>query len=286
MTDAVMQQRLRLRACDYSPVPLFGKQPALKDWQNKIGTNAAEIALWSKLFPQASNTGCLTRLMPTLDLDIMHPEAAERIEEFVRDAFGERGVVMARIGKAPKRAILFKTSKPFKKITALVRAPDGGEEKVEMLGDGQQLAVAGEHPETRKPYWWRSGAPWHVPRGDLPNLDEPEARALVDNAVSILADFGYTPAGRIPGSARGNGNGGNGDDRWTALVGNIAAGRALHDSFRDLAAMLILAGMNRGAACCLLHAVAELIEHYDARTEARLRDIPRAIDSAVAKYGR
>ena len=65
-----------------------------------------------------------------------------------------------------------------------------------------------------------------------------------------------------------------------------AAGRALHESFRDLAAMLIASGMDKGAANHLLHALAEQIEHYDARTESRLRDIPRAIDSAVAKYRR
>ena len=124
-----------------------------------------------------------------------------------------------------------------------------------------------------------------MPRADLPNLDESDARALVDNAVSIAGDFGYarsSSAASIP--ARGNGNGG--DDRWNTLVGNIAAGRALHDSFCSLACMLILAGMNKGAANHLLHALAELIDHYDTRVEARLRDIPRAIDSAIAKYGR
>ena len=47
--------------------------------------------------------------------------------------------------------------------------------------------------------------------------------------------------------------------------------------------MLVLSGMNKGAACHLLHALAERIEHYDTRVESRLRDIPRAIDSAVGK---
>ena len=244
--------------------------------------------MWGKLWSTATNTGVLTRLTPTLDLDIMHPEAAERVEEFVRDCFGEHGVVMIRIGKAPKRAIPFRTSTPFKKITVPLMSPMGDDEKIELLADGQQVVVEGEHPETHKPYCWHGGAPWHIPRADLPYLTEPEARALVDNATSILADFGYARPSAASTPARGNGNGGNGngDDRWNTLVGNIAAGRALHDSFRDLAAMLILAGMNKGAACHLLHALAELIDHYDARTESRLRDIPRAVHSAAGKYSR
>ena len=283
------EQRLRLRACGYLPIPLFGKTPAPKEWQKITAVSPEMIAMWGKSWPTATNTGILTRLTPTLDLDLLHEPAAVAAEEFVRDAFGERGTVMSRIGKPPKRAILFRTSRPFRKITTLLRAPGGGEEKIELLADGQQVVVDGIHPDTGKPYWWRSGAPWHIPRADLPYLGEDEARALVDNAVSIAGDFGYAPVGlRGNGGSNGgsNGGGGNGDDRWVALVGNIGAGRALHDSIRDLACMLILAGMNPGAAKHLLDALAERIEPYDARVEARLRDIPRAIDSAVGKYRR
>ena len=227
--------------------------------------------------------------MPTLDLDIMHEPAAVAVEEFVRDAFDERGFVLVRIGKPPKRAIPFRTNAPsFRKITVPLIAPNGSDDqKVELLADGQQVVVDGEHPETYKPYCWHGGPPWHIPRADLPYLHEEEARALVQNVVSILADFGYRAAS-VPTPARGNGGngGGNGDERWLTLVGNICAGRALHDSFRDLAAMLIASGMQKGAACHLLHALAEQIDHCDARTESRLRDIPRAINSAVGKYRR
>ena len=238
-------------------------------------------------WPTATNTGVLTRLTPTLDLDLMHEPAAVAVEEFVRDAFGERGHVMVRIGKPPKRAIPFRTSKPFKKITAPLRAPDGGDEKIELLADGQQVAVAGEHPETHKPYWWHGGTPWHVPRADLPYLDEDEARALVENAVSIAHRLRVCAARaqRAPRAGQRRQRQ-RGDDRWQTLVDNIAAGRALHDSFSDLAGMLIVSGMHQGAAKPLLHALAEIIDRYDARVEARIRDIPRAIDSAVAKYGR
>src|SRR5262249_15613718 len=97
--------------------------------EQKTTTNPAEIALWDKLFADASNTGVLTRLAPTLDIDILNPEAAKAVEELVRERFEERGFVLVRIGKAPKRAIPFRTDTPFKKIVANLIAPDGSEQK-------------------------------------------------------------------------------------------------------------------------------------------------------------
>jgi hypothetical protein len=50
--------------------------------------------------------------------------------------------------------------------------------------------------------------------------------------------------------------------------------------------MLFASGMGSGHAKHLLCALGDEIEPYDARVEARLRDIPRAIDSAYAKFKR
>jgi bifunctional DNA primase/polymerase-like protein len=63
----------------YAPLPIEGKRPPLKDWQKKTVTNAAEIELWGKAYPQATNTGILTQLTPTLDIDITNPEAAKAL---------------------------------------------------------------------------------------------------------------------------------------------------------------------------------------------------------------
>ena len=44
-----------------------------------------------------------------------------------------------RFGRAPRRALLFRTSTPFPKIVAKFVAPNGSKHKIEFLGDGQQL---------------------------------------------------------------------------------------------------------------------------------------------------
>src|SRR4029077_14042201 len=138
MTDAIVDLRKSLWRGGYSPIPLEGKLPVLKAWEKKITTNVEEIALWSKIYDRAENTGALTRVMPTLDIDIKNEEAAKAIEDLARERFEERGHVLVRIGQPPKRAIPLRTNEPFKKIISNLTAPSGASEKIELLCDGQQ----------------------------------------------------------------------------------------------------------------------------------------------------
>jgi hypothetical protein len=280
----ILQRRLQLRQYGYMPIPLFGKVPALKSWQTYTVISADMIRLWEKVWPD-TNTGCLTRYMPALDIDLLNEAAAVAVEDLVRERFEERGWILVRIGQAPKRALLFHTHCPFPKITVNLTAPNGHAEKLEFLCDGQQVVVDGIHPETGKPYHWFGGEPWRYRRDELPRIHKPEAQQFINDAANLLiTGFGYTGTaaalksnGRAPIS---------GEAAWKYHLDNIRAGRSLHDSFRDLAAMLIGAGMEKGAAVHLLYALGERVEPYDARVETRLRDIPRAIDTAVQKYRR
>ena len=55
---------------------------------------------------------------------------------------------MVRFGRAPKRAILLRTDEPFKKIMRAFTAPDGSEQQIEIMANGQQVVVFGTHPDT------------------------------------------------------------------------------------------------------------------------------------------
>ena len=87
-TDRIVTNELRkrLRADGYMPIPVIGKQPPLERWQTKTETNDAEIELWGKLYSNAASTGLLTRMMPTLDIDIKAPAAAQAVEALVRNS--------------------------------------------------------------------------------------------------------------------------------------------------------------------------------------------------------
>jgi hypothetical protein len=129
-------------------------------------------------------------MMPTLDLDIMNEKAVLVAEDIVRLRMKHRGALLVRIGRPPKRAIPFRCDEPFKKLQVLFD-PDG-DEKVEFLADGQQVAVAGVHPDIHQPYRWIGRELWTVPREDLPTISGDEAKELVDEIVAMLCrEHGY-----------------------------------------------------------------------------------------------
>jgi len=279
-----LELRLHLHRNGYAPLPLIGKAPVLKNWQQKTETNAQEIALWPSIYPGATNTGALTRKMPTLDIDILNEEAARAAEEIAAAHYAEHGLVLVRIGKPPKRAIPFRTDEPFKKILVTLIAPNGAEEKIEFLGDGQQVVVAGLHPDVGQPYRWHGGDLWQTARGELPYIREAEAHAIVDEIVEMLCrEYGYRRAAERPKKKeRGNGHDrASGAEDWGYLYSNIYNGRALHDSLRDFAAKLIKSGTSGGAAVNQLRALMQTsTAPHDARWQERYDDIPRLVESA------
>jgi hypothetical protein len=304
MTDA-QALRHQLRNAGYCPIPLYGKQPpiygknnktkGMKRWEELHDVTAEQVDLWSTIWPDATNTGVLTFRMPTLDLDILNTDAVCALEDHVRERYEDSGYILPRIGLPPKRAIPFRTEEPFKKFVVNLIAPnataDAKQEKIEFLGDGQQVVVAGIHPETQKPYHWPRGQPGRIKLEELPYIREAEARALVEALVEILLrDFGYKRGLARPQKRMQNGAStvkADGESDWAYLYENIRAGRELHDSITVLAAKMIVCGTNPGAATNQLRALMDAsAAPKDERWKARVREISDAVDSAVAKYGK
>jgi AAA domain/Bifunctional DNA primase/polymerase, N-terminal len=271
--------RLALREAGYSPLPVDGKRPPMSGWADKVDVSADEIGLWSRLYARCENTGALTRYTPTLDIDILHPDASEDIEQLARDMFGDRGTFLVRIGRHPKRAIPFRCTTPFKKIAATFV---GTEEKLEFLADGQQVVLFGLHKDTHKPYAWFGGEPGRVRWKELPAITEAEARELIEAAARLLVEkYGYTRAMERPKSNGHEAHAGGTAD-WAALIHNILNGQSLHDSLRDTAGKLVTAGMSKGAAVNFLRAMMQQVPHapHDMRWQERFDDVPRLVDSA------
>ena len=139
----------------------------------------------------------------------------------VRQHFKDRGRILVRTGRAPKRAIPFRCNEYFNKITAKLIAPDGGKnQKIELLANGQQVVAFGIHPDTHKPYAWSGGEPGKIKLDELPRIAEAEARQLVDEAANILCrDFGY----RQPKEKKAVGKQAVGE-AWNELIANIQEG--------------------------------------------------------------
>jgi hypothetical protein len=278
MTTPATSLRLQLLRGGYSPLPAIGKRVVIKDWTNHTETNPAEIALWERAFQDAHNTGLLTKFTPTIDIDIKMTEAAEAVEAFAHERFDERGYVMVRIGEAPKRAIPLRTDKPFAKITANVIAPNGSDEKVELLCDGQQVVAFGIHPGTGKPYSWHGGSPDQIKQEDLPYVTEAEARAFVEDAVRLLVtEHGYQIKPGKPGKKKPP-NGGAESTDW------LSFNPIEHDDLVSYAMSLQRAGMHDGAVVNFLRSAVEGLKDVDPdKKQRRLKEIPSIVDSGRAR---
>jgi hypothetical protein len=196
----ILEVRVAMIAHGYTPIPVMGKKPPLQEWQKITAVSQSMLEAWDHDWPCASNTGVLTRLTPTLDLDLLNEPAAIAAEKLVRERFEKRGRVLSRIGCAPKRAIPFRTSQPFKKISTLFTVPAGADpekaERIEFLADGQQFVAHGIHPDTHKEYLWIGGDPTTIAYDDLPEILAAEAEQLLnDIAAMLVRDFGYIIAG-------------------------------------------------------------------------------------------
>ena len=285
MSNSETLLRLQLRAAGFSPLPLNGKAPSsVKGWQTKLNAGDDEIELWEKLYPYDCNTGILTRFAPAIDIDILNPEAAEAVEMLARERFEEHGDILVRVGKAPKRAILFRTDEPFDKITANVVSCHGGEEKIELLANGQQLAAFGTHPETKRAYVWHGGEPGKTTRESLPYIREADARQFMTDAVQLLVnEYSYSAKAEMK-TADDAGAHDEGPD-WEELVDNIRTGSKLHDSICRLSAKLITGGLNERAASNLLHGMMDAsTAPHDARWRTRYRRIAHDVATAAKKF--
>src|SRR5262249_24480178 len=88
----------------------------------------------------------------------------------------------------PKRLILPRTDEPFTKLFRKFKAPDGSEQKIEMLCDGQQYDVAGIHPKTGKSYAWFGGELTAIKRENLPYTRHEDAEQILDAQARVLIE--------------------------------------------------------------------------------------------------
>jgi hypothetical protein len=284
----VLEVRQALVDHGYVPIPVIGKAPPFKFWQKIDNVSRTLLEAWGRNWPRATNTGILTRVTPTIDIDILNEAAASAAEALVREQFEERGYVLKRIGKPPKRAIPFRTFEPFGKLTTnFVVAAGADAEKIEFLCDGQQFVAHGIHPGTLKPYNWFGGDPTTIGYDELPYISVEEAQQLQRDITELLVhDFRYVVAAGRP-ARKGTGTPQDHAGDWQALVNGILAGNDLHANTRDVAAKLVRSGMDGGAIVNFLRALMDSsAAPRDERWQARYDNLPRQVDSIQEKIER
>lgn len=115
----------------------------LTGWTKHL-TTPANVARW-RLWPDAGL--CIrTAVLRALDIDVEAPELASVLDALVRLRVGPGALVRTR-GSSPRLAFLFRVDGPVWKRRFAFRLPGDDEiHAVELLGGGQQLVLAGQHP--------------------------------------------------------------------------------------------------------------------------------------------
>jgi hypothetical protein len=270
-------------------VPCVGKHPVNCDWQLHHDSNPEEVWLWTtNIYARATNTGLLCRTMPTLDVDSIDPDAVDAARSFLDDQYANRAAVLFRYG-SKGFAAPFRTIRPFEKLSVDLIAPNGtAGQKVEYLGNGQQVIIHGIHPETHAPYSWRNGkSPLNIRHRSLPHTDVEQARRDMEQIVGIFLARGFMVA---EGQKRNGENGHGRDPRSNEqLERAIIDGTSLHNSIVPLAMRLRFKGLEPQKAAEYLRS---LMQRSKARIERpkdwrrEYRDIDRTCRISTKKLQR
>ncbi len=172
------------------PIQSGEKRPTFNGWRQYQATADRIEREWQG----KGNIGILTDRTPAIDIDIKDEAMALEMERVVLDLLGDAPV---RIGMAPKRLLVFRTSAPFRKVdSGFFTDAEGVQHKVEVLGEGQQFVAFGIHPDTRKPYRWVSlespGDDLHAE--DLSLMTADDARAVVEAFIQRAEARGWVRA--------------------------------------------------------------------------------------------
>ncbi len=139
-------------------------------------TTEVEVATWSA-WPDCG-VGIVGGAVAAIDIDIADDaDLAIRIEKRARDCFGDTPAL--RIGKAPKRMLIYRTATPFRGIK---RHP------LEVLCLGQQFVAYAEHPATHAPYVWPEEGLADIDISDLPEITAEAAAAFLEEATALLPE--------------------------------------------------------------------------------------------------
>ena len=188
---------LHKRGYTVLPVKPSLKRVVIEGWSSLEAT-AEDIRGWAKSGYKKGNIGINTRHTPAVDIDVYDESVAQHMEDWIIQNYGDACV---RVGRAPKRLLLFRTDTPFRKMSATFT--DGKiDHKLEILGAGQQFVAYGIHPDTKMPYTWTSfDEPLMVDRDSLPLLSREDAERILEHFCDYCESLGWESMSKHAGAA-------------------------------------------------------------------------------------
>jgi len=206
----------KLLAQGFEPIPVVGKgqlpdgkSGLFKDWQT-VSLHPEQVQYWASNGKGHLNVGLRTAALAPIDVDIYDAEVSTRVVTSLLARFGD---APQRIGQAPKALLVYAAQAPGTKITSPIWiSPNGKENRVEVLGIGQQFVAFGTHPDTKKPYTWVGKSIADLDVWNLPTVDrESIAEWILDELPALI------PADWVKKSEMSGGGGGDADNPFEAI---------------------------------------------------------------------
>ena len=214
------------------PSGLWG---GLKGWHEHMATEA-DIEAWGAM---GASVGLRRGEAFMLDIDATDETTADAIEAA---AIAELGPAPLRVGRWPKRALLYRADGHVASMKLTFTGPDGATNQIETPG---QVVVQGIHPGTGKPYRW--------PRkpctfDELTTVSSDQLQAFIERQRRILPAAEKSVAGVHVDRARIDQETLKGDLKWVRLAMEnmpntaehfphyddmIRVGQALHAALAD-----------------------------------------------------
>ena len=174
--------RRALWEAGYQPVAVYTgqKKPIGVGWQKMSGV--------PRLSANARNTGILCDAVRAVDIDIDDPDRAAAAISIVERVLGPTPLHRIREGSA-RQALLYR-GRGKKRIIKL------GEDKVEILGEGNQFVAYGAHPDGGV-YGWEDVEPTEWPLEELQEIGAADEERL---AAALAEALGGHPETAPPPS--------------------------------------------------------------------------------------
>jgi len=150
---------------------------AYPDWTRHCArqTKPFELGIW-KNWP-GCGIGIPGGILGGLDLDVLDAGLNDELRKLAHLELGETPA--ERIGRAPKRLLVYRMAEPFAKIAM---------HPLEFIGHGAQFVAYGIHPDTQAPYRWPFEDLSEVFPARLPVVTEAQVRAFMAKALALLPD--------------------------------------------------------------------------------------------------
>lgn len=209
MTDYFKTVGAQLLANGYLIIPIRPgeKAPALAAWQQaRLG--AADL----RDYP-GHGVGILTgqgaHPVVGVDIDVSHPTIGPAIVAWCRQHLGW---APERVGAAPRVLLMYRAAEAgWRKGNSVAFfdpadpvKPNGkkNEQRIEILGAGQQFVAYHVHPDTGRPYDWVDvfGGIEYMPAGELPVITEAQVEALMMEFARLVRETQGIEAGNAPTS--------------------------------------------------------------------------------------